>query len=335
MWMSPDVSILPLTSVSSEMYDDIVALAEACTKHDGFAPFDEQNLLDLSHNTPGTRLWIMVEYACGVGKVIGAAVAGRGGYGELAVRPRLRNRGFGKRLLTTLLPEVPQGVWAHGNLEYAQKLATNLELEPGRRLYVMEKSLDVDSGETPGVEGVAIRAFDEGDLEDLVRLNAQAFADLPDQGNLSVEDFRQRMAEPWFDSSLLFVAREKKVCDNDVMRKSEAGESVEGESAIDEGESGETATDVNATNDSAEMLAYLWMKPLENDTIEIYVLGVHPCAQGRGVGKTLMKYAQDAMVRRRYKIAKLYVDASNEAAVGLYRTASYKVVEEHVMYARR
>ena len=44
---------------------------------------------------------------------------------------------------------------------------------------------------------------------ELMRLNAAAFADHPEQGRLTREDLEARMAEPWFDpTGLIYVVDE-------------------------------------------------------------------------------------------------------------------------------
>ena len=56
--------------------------------------------------------------------------------------------------------------------------------------------------------GIEIRTFRPGtaDEHDWLRVNAEAFADHPEQGRFTAEDLAARMAEPWFDPEGFFVA---------------------------------------------------------------------------------------------------------------------------------
>jgi mycothiol synthase len=56
-------------------------------------------------------------------------------------------------------------------------------------------------------EGVTIRTFDPGpDDGPWVAVNADAFADHPEQGAVTTADLRRLMAQPWFDPGGFFVA---------------------------------------------------------------------------------------------------------------------------------
>ena len=46
------------------------------------------------------------------------------------------------------------------------------------------------------------------DLEALVRLNARSFADHPEQGHMTIDDFQERMEQDWFDPTGLMIARD-------------------------------------------------------------------------------------------------------------------------------
>jgi mycothiol synthase len=55
--------------------------------------------------------------------------------------------------------------------------------------------------------GATVRTFAPGqDDEAWISANAAAFADHPEQGRMTIDDLRQRMAEPWFDPEGFFVA---------------------------------------------------------------------------------------------------------------------------------
>ena len=71
----------------------------------------------------------------------------------------------------------------------------------------MRRRLDDDLPVPELPSGVSIRTFRPGrDEADWVRVNAAAFAAHPEQGSLTAEDLAERMDQPWFDASGLFVA---------------------------------------------------------------------------------------------------------------------------------
>ena len=55
-------------------------------------------------------------------------------------------------------------------------------------------------------QGVEVRSFREGDRAELLRVNAAAFAEHPEQGGMDAANLAERMAEPWFDPAGLVVA---------------------------------------------------------------------------------------------------------------------------------
>jgi mycothiol synthase len=55
-------------------------------------------------------------------------------------------------------------------------------------------------------DSVSIRAFRPGDEPEILRVNAAAFAQHPEQGGMDAEDLAARMAEPWFDPGGLLLA---------------------------------------------------------------------------------------------------------------------------------
>ena len=60
---------------------------------------------------------------------------------------------------------------------------------------------------SPRPDGLRIARFRPGmDDEAWVEVNARAFAHHPEQGSMTVEDLRLRMAEPWFDPEGFFLA---------------------------------------------------------------------------------------------------------------------------------
>jgi mycothiol synthase len=201
------------------------ALAEAAHRADGVAPLSEQPLLRLSVDE-GWLTHVVARSKAGL--VIGYAQVDRGGdaaSAELVVHPEHRRGGVGRLLLRTAERDatLPQfggtagqhgkslRVWAHGNLAPAQAFARAAGYVVVRELLFLTKALTPSSG-TGGTRDAggrySVRTFAPGRDDDAwVALNALAFADHPEQGRLTVADLRDRMAEPWFDSSGFFLAQ--------------------------------------------------------------------------------------------------------------------------------
>ena len=83
------------------------------------------------------------------------------------------------------------------------------------------------------------------DDAELVRVNNAAFAWHPEQGGWTDADIAERRGESWFDPGGLFMA-------------------------VDE--------------QSGKLLGFHWTKVHNADLGEVYVVGVDPAAQGRGLG---------------------------------------------------
>ena len=198
----------------------IRSLAEAAEQADGVAPLPEQVLLHLKHPGDADAWHFVARRLAGPdqgSELIGYAFLDKsnpeeGPTAEVVVAPGPRRQGVGGALLDALRMKVRRGekparVWAHGALPAAAALAAKRGLEPVRELWVMARPLaDVPPGR-PRPTAIRIAAFRPGiDDEAWVEVNARAFAHHPEQGSMTVEDLRERMAEPWFDPEGFFLA---------------------------------------------------------------------------------------------------------------------------------
>ena len=218
---------------------------------------------------------------------------------ELVVDPPHRRRGHGRALLDAVLDEGVRSVWAHGMLPAADALARSAGLSLTRSLHRMTRPLTADDAVDPVLpEGFSVRAFEPGrDDETWVRLNAAAFATHPEQGRLTVADLHERMAQPWFDAAgfLLLV---------------------------------EDATD--------EVVAFHWTK-VEGGTGragEVYVVGVDPAHQGRGLGGPLTALGLAHLARQGLAEVELYVDGDNTAARRTYARLGFTDAAVDGQYSR-
>ncbi len=240
--------------------------------------------------------------------------------GHLVVHPDHRRRGIGRDVIDHLLSLIqgrgPAGVaalghsparhstlrlWAHGNTSGAQALAAARGLLPVRELWQMRRDLGLPLATATYPDDVTVRTFEPGrDDKAWVRLNSTAFAAHPEQGRLTLDDLRHRIAEPWFDPAGFFLAER-----------------------------------------DGELLGSHWTKvhPAEETGSEavgeVYAVGVHPDAQGLGLGKALtlsgLEHLRDAGLVE----VMLYVDGDNAAATGLYERLGFVTSRVDVMYASR
>ena len=292
----------------------IRSLAETAERADGVAPLPEQVLLHLKH--PGEAdAWHFVARRLSESADQGSMLIGygyldksnpeEGPTAEIVVAPESRRQGVGGALLDALRMKVRRGdkpvrVWAHGALPAAAALAAKRGLKPVRELWVLSRPLD--EVPTPALpDGIRLAAFRPGvDDKAWVAVNARAFAHHPEQGSMTVEDLRERMAEPWFDPEGFFLAWRgaklagfhwTKVHDHSV------------HSAHGDGPVG-----------------------------EVYVLGMDPDEQGSGLGRPLTQVGLRYLRDRGLKEVILYVEADNAPAVALYTKLGFTRRSADIMY---
>ena len=270
----------------------VEAVRLASAEADGNDPLDEAILLRLRHRgLSGARLW----------------TAGEDGFAllhddnlDLAVHPRARGRGLGSALLAAALPgadqAAPLDAWSHGNHPAAARLARRFGFRPVRDLWVMRRDAEGELPEAPAVPGVRIRTFRAGDGIELLRVNAAAFADHPEQGRLDIGGLTERMAESWFDPAGLLVAED-------------AGD---------------------------RMLGFHWTKQHSAEVGEVYVVGVSPQAQGRGLGRLLTVAGLRHLAGLGVREVLLYVESDNAPAIRMYERFGFthEETDTHVMYRR-
>ena len=219
---------------------------------------------------------------------------------ELVVRPDARRRGIGSAMARAGLSEGGDGarIWAHGNLEPARATADALRLVIVRELLQMRRPL-TDLPPVTASEGVRITTYSGPDDDaELRRVNNAAFAWHPEQSGWTDADIAERRSEPWFDPAGLFMA-------------------------IDER--------------SGKLLGFHWTKVHSEDLGEVYVVGVDPAAQGRGLGATLtlagLHHLAERLSESEQPTVMLYVEADNSAAVKTYQRLGFDVFSVDAAYA--
>ncbi len=158
--------------------------------------------------------------------------------------------------------------------------------------------------------GVRLSTYSGPDDDDeLLRVNNAAFAWHPEQGGWTEADVAERRGESWFDPEGLFLAFD-------------AADRRAARLPLDEG--ARIHSGGQERSDSGNGLG------------EVYIVGVDPAAQGRGIGATLtlvgLASPRGAAVST---TVMLYVEADNSAAVKTYERLGFEVFSADVAYTRR
>ena len=264
---------------------------------DAVAPVGEQVVRSLAGDT-AEHLLVHDSAGC----LIGYLYLAPDGTAELAVHPGARRRGVGTALVTAALDRGGEAVriWAHGTLPAARALAGSLHLRPARELIQMRRPLR-DIPEVPVPEGVSIRTHSGGqDNAELLRVNNAAFSWHPEQGGWTEGDIAERIAAPWFDPRGLFLAFD---------------------------------------DSTGALCGFHWTKvhgDLPGDGLgEVYVLGVDPAAQGRGLGRTLTLRGLQHLAEHLGddSAVMLYVESDNAAGMKTYESLGFSVAAVDTAYA--
>ncbi len=265
--------------------DTALAVVAAAAAHDGADPIDEATTMALRDGAAhahgdarGVTLWVGDDLT-------------------LVVHPEHRGQGLGAALLTaaTTGRTGAATAWSHGNHPAAAALAHSYGWQRTRDLWVMRRpstdlpALDVASGTT-------VRGFRDADAEDVVAINAAAFAHHPEQGAMDLAQFARRRQEDWWDPAGLLVAE------------------LDG-----------------------ELAGFHWTKihPGPVGVGEVYVVGIAPHAQGRGLGRLLTLAGLHHLAGRGVGEVILYVESDNAAAIHTYERLGFthSDVDTHVQYS--
>ncbi len=290
--------------------DDVRRVAETAAAHDHREALNEASRLELQHHGLDTSI-LLTGTPDGEDTVAGFALLhGLSGHGrpelELVVAPAQRGRGLGRTLAEAALSAadgIPMTAWSHGNHPAAAALAPGLGFEAVRELWLMRRPAGEPLPVAGAPSGSTIRTY-RGSEDDagILAVNAAAFADHPEQGELDRAGLQERMAESWFDPSGLLVGE------------------IEGRVA------GFHWTKVHPAG-AGDSSAYG----------EVYVIGVDPATQGSGLGRALLLAGLEHLYGLGLHEVVLYVEGDNDGAVRLYRSYGFTHADEDtdVMYATR
>lgn len=265
------------------------------TAHDGVSPVGDQVLRELSADR--TRHLIARADGRLVGYLDLAPASGDApAMAEAVVAPEARRQGIGTALIREGLAaaDAHGRIWAHGNLAAARATASTLGLVSARELWQMRRPL-AGLPTVPVRSDVVVRTYaGASDDAELLRVNNAAFAWHPEQGGWTDADIATRRSEPWFDAEGLFLG-----FDGD-----------------------------------GPLLGFHWTKVHGPLLGEVYVVGVDPAAQGRGLGALLTLVGLHHLADRLGPGADvmLYVEADNSSAVTTYQRLGFEVFSADVAY---
>ncbi len=282
--------------LSGEEQDAVLALAARAEQADGVAPMSEQSLL-AARGRSGRPVEHVLAYA---GEDLAGYLQVDDGQdilsAELVVAPDCRRHGVG----TELLHRVPAGarVWAHGDQAAAEGFTSARGMRVVRELFVLGRRFDKASP-LPDIvlpDGLVARPFRPGmDEDEWLRVNAAAFAHHAEQGRMMRADLDARMAEAWFDPNGLIL--------------------------------------VVPADDPDTVAAFHWTKRRSTSEGEVYVVGVDPAYQGRGLGKPVTLLGLHHLRDLGVDDVILYVDGDNPAALKVYRGLGFTTRSVDRMYA--
>ena len=292
--------------VDGRVSHELASLVDAATRADGHEPLGEHKFLRLEHGADrGAALLARDEgRLVGYGHALRYEDAGVARVSlEIVVHPDARRRGVGRALLDEGVAHARTqrasriDVWAYNDSAATERMASTLGFSAGRRLLHLHRHVGAGVAPVPAPPDVRVRPFRAG-IDDgaWLALNSRIFADHPENGTWTREDLRARIAQPWFD-----------------------------------------ADDFLLLEDRDGLAAFCWLKVDQRGDDgrvgEIYVIGVAPDRQGRGLARYLLAKALERLESRDARVAAIYVDASNLRALRLYQMYGFHHHHVDVCYS--
>jgi mycothiol synthase len=280
----------------------LLALLERADTAGAHPALPEPQLLAVTHGTGSTHGERLVLARRGTA-LIGCAVLSPAHDGStvvhLVVDPAARDSApaLGQALLRRAVEKAPAGSPLH--LWVMQAMTTDDERAraegflPERDLLQMRVGLPLPAEVVAATRPLHTRPFVPGrDDDSWVETNNRAFAGHPEQGAWSVAQLHERMAADWVELDGFLVADDP---------------------------------------DGPGLIGACWTKIHRDRTPvlgEIYVIDVDPRHHGQGWGRSLTVAGLAYLAGRGISVGMLYTDATNEAAVALYRSLGFTV--DHV-----
>jgi mycothiol synthase len=217
---------------------------------------------------------------------------------HLVVAPDHRRQGVGRRLLAQAVGERagPWQAWSHGDHPAAAALARRTGFDRVRELWVMRRSLPTSSAPPPG-----------------------------DGRTYEVRSFR-----PGDEAEVVRVNAAA------FAHHPEQGSMDVDELAERMAEPWFDPAGLLVAEDDSGMLGFHWTKQHDARLGEVYVVGVAPAAQGRGLGKVLTLAGLHHLAGLGVDEVLLYVESDNAPAVAVYSRLGFghADADTHVQYRR-
>lgn len=301
-----------VSTATPQEADDVRALAGAVATADGVDAFAEPARRDIAAlggagGRPRSRHLLVHDGDELVGYALLDAENIDDPAAELAVHPARRRRGVGAELVDAVLTESPGArFWAHGDHPGAARLAERVGRRRVRELWRMRRP--APGHEAPPLpdlvvpDGVAIEPLRVGRDEDaVVAVNNRAFSWHPEQSGWTRADVAEIEAESWFDAAGVLLGWD--TATGDLL--------------------GFHFTKVHAVSATVP-------EPIG----EVYVVGVDPAAQGRGLGRALTLAGLHHLAGLGLRTTILYVEGDNAPAIATYRRLGFERDAVDVSYQR-
>lgn len=185
-------------------------------------------------------------------------------------------------------------VWVHGWTQEtdAQQLQQNRVRM--RLLHQMRRELPLEQTLVDATRTITTRPYTDADAAGFLAVNNRAFEWHPDQGGWTREQLDARMAEAWVDRNGFLLH--------------------------------ESTTE----SDTPTIDGFCWTKvhPATATDValgEIFVIASDPSTHGTGLGRALTVAGLQFLTHQGLDTAMLYVESTNEAAVGLYKQLGFHV----------
>jgi mycothiol synthase len=273
--------------LSPAQRDSVLGLVAATMPSDGSSPISEHVLMHLRHGKDSGGQHVL---AWSGDRLVGYSHLEDSGSGWVA-EVALSDSNCVAPLVEAIVERGGAGVqiWGRGEHSVLASVLPSLGFAPVRVLVQMRRDLSQPLPDPVWAPDVTVRTFEVGrDEEAWLAVNNAAFVHHPDQSNWTRDDVEQREQEPWFDPDGFFLAES-----------------------------------------DGELLGFHWTKihqpnnPGQEPIGEVYVVGVSPAAQGRKLGAALTLHGLHHLRDRGLPAVKLYVEADNAPAVGLYERLGF------------
>jgi mycothiol synthase len=309
----PGLRIDLRTRLDESTLGEVLALIDATAEIEGHRPVGEHKY---AHLKVGASGWVgVLAYEDDV--LVGYAHTRWNRPGErprLAVEVVVHPEADQPRIAERLLDETREvlaragggtlWLWVHRVEDPADTVAAKLGFDVQRELAFMTRRLQQPPEPGPPPDGVTVRPYRPGvDDAELLRVNNAAFAGHPENGGWDLPELERRRELGWFNPDGVLMAWR-----------------------------------------GDRLLGFHWTKwhghdsdevPAHEPVGEVYILAVHPEAQGLGLGRHLLRAGLRQLADCGCREAVLYVDQASQGAVRLYESEGFATASLEVCYQRR